>query len=74
MGSKLDAIISDVNKKAKESIITRGMNDFNYQRIPFTSPRMNYMTYGGLPIGKITEWWQDHNSLGYSSQLSEYVS
>ena len=61
MGSKLDAMIADINKKAKETIISKGMNDFEYQRIPFTSPRMNYMTYGGLPIGKVIEFFGEEH-------------
>lgn len=57
MGTKLDAIIKEVNKKAKEEIMTVGMSSYNYKRIPFTSPRMNYCTYGGIPIGKVTEFY-----------------
>lgn len=56
MGSKLDALIKDVNKEFKEEVFTVGLSDFEYARIPFTSPRMNYMTYGGLPIGKLIEF------------------
>lgn len=61
MGSKLDEIIKDINKNAKEEIITRGLNDFSYSRIPFTSPRMNYMTYGGLPVGKLIEFFGEEH-------------
>ena len=57
MGTKLDAIIADVNKKAKEEIMTTGMNEYNYERIPFTSPRMNYITYGGIPSGRLIEFF-----------------
>lgn len=55
MGAKLDAIMKDVNKKAKEEIITVGLSEYSYTRIPFTSPEMNYCTFGGIPVGKITE-------------------
>ena len=55
MGEKLDALIKNINKEAKEEIITTGLSNFKYERIPFTSPRMNYVTYGGLPVGKVTE-------------------
>ena len=61
MGAKLDEIIKQVNKNAKEDIITKGLAEFNYTRIPFTSPRMNYMTYGGLPIGKLIEFYGEEH-------------
>lgn len=54
--SKMDELIKELNKKSKEEIITMGLNDFAYKRIPFTSPRMNYCTYGGLPVGKLIEF------------------
>lgn len=57
MGSKMDALMGEVNKKVKEEIITQGLATFNYRKIPFTSPRMNYCTYGGVPIGKMTEFY-----------------
>lgn len=61
MGLKLDEIIKNVNKTAKEEIISKGLGEFTYQRIPFTSPRMNYMTYGGLPVGKIIEFYGEEH-------------
>ena len=61
MGMKLDEIIKDVNKNAKEEIITKGLSEFSYTRIPFTSPRMNYMTYGGLPVGKLVEFFGEEH-------------
>lgn len=61
MGSKLDAIMKDVNKAAKEEIFSLGLNSFNYSRIPFTSPRMNYCTFGGIPVGKITEFYGEEH-------------
>ena len=61
MGTKLDALIKEVNKKAKEEIVTVGLNDYSYHRIPFTSPRMNHCTYGGLPIGKLIEFYGEEH-------------
>lgn len=55
MGSKLDSLIDSINRDAKEQIITRGLPGYEYTRIPFTSPRMNYITYGGIPTGKLIE-------------------
>ena len=61
MGLKLDEIIKNVNKTAKETIITKGLSEFSYERIPFTSPRMNYMTYGGIPVGKLIEFFGEEH-------------
>ena len=61
MDGRLDALIKEVNKKAKEEIITVGLNDYAYNRIPFTSPRMNFCTFGGLPVGKITEFYGEEH-------------
>lgn len=61
MGIKLDEIIKNTNKKYKEEIITQGLSDFSYRRIPFTSPRMNYCSFGGIPVGKITEFYGEEH-------------
>lgn len=59
--SKLDELIKNINKAAKEEIISEGMSEFEYERIPFTSPRLNYCTFGGIPIGKITEFYGENH-------------
>lgn len=69
MGLKLDEIVKNVNKQQKEEIITKGLGAFRYQRIPFTSPRMNYCTFGGLPIGKITEFYGEEHGGKTTSAL-----
>lgn len=61
MAIKLDVIMKDVNKRFKEDIISKGLNEFDYKRIPFTSPRMNYCTFGGIPVGKITEFYGEEH-------------
>ena len=61
MGTKLDELMKNINKTAKETIITKGLSEFDYKRIPFTSPRMNYCTFGGIPIGKITEFYGEEH-------------
>ena len=61
MGLKLDEIMKNANKRFKEEIITQGLSEFSYRRIPFTSPRMNYCTFGGIPIGKITEFYGEEH-------------
>lgn len=69
MGLKLDEIVKNINKQQKEEIITKGLSGFSYKRIPFTSPRMNYCTFGGIPIGKITEFYGDEHGGKTSSAL-----
>lgn len=69
MGLKLDELVKEINKEAKETIITNGLSDYNYRRIPFTSPRMNYCTFGGLPIGKVTEFYGEEHGGKTTSAL-----
>ncbi len=61
MGLMLEEIVKNVNKQQKEQILTKGLPDFKYRRIPFTSPRMNYCTFGGIPMGKITEFYGEEH-------------
>lgn len=56
MGSALDSVMKDLNKKFKAEFIQRGAPTFGFEKIPFTSPKLNYMLYGGLPIGYIVEF------------------
>lgn len=53
----LSDIIKNVNKKAGANLIGVGIPKKSYNRIPFTSPRMNYCTYGGLPTGRLIEFF-----------------
>ena len=69
MGTKLDALMKDANKKAKEEIVSLGLNSYNYSRIPFTSPEMNYCTFGGIPVGKITEFFGEEHGGKTTSAL-----
>lgn len=57
MGAKLDEIMKRVNKEVKEEAFTKGMPEYNYEKISFTSPKMNYITYGGLPLGRLVEFF-----------------
>lgn len=61
MGKALDDLIKETNKKQKEEIMSHGLASFEYERIPFTSPRMNYCTYGGIPKFKITELYGEEH-------------
>ncbi len=53
---QLDKIVADINKQWKEEIAAKGIKRIETKKIPFTSPRLNYMLYGGLPRGRIIEF------------------
>lgn len=55
--SNLDLIIKDLNKKMKVGNIQLGVDFREVQKIPFSSCRLNYMTYGGIPVGRIAEFY-----------------
>lgn len=55
--SNLDIIIKDLNKKMNVGAISLGVAFQEVQKIPFSSCRLNYMTYGGIPIGRIAEFF-----------------
>lgn len=59
--SELDKVISKLNGQYKEELIKKGVEIAYNERIPFSSPRLNYMTYGGVPLGKSTELFGPEN-------------
>lgn len=61
MGAKMDALMKDLNKEFKEDLVHMGLAQYDYDRIPFTSPRLNYMTFGGIPIGKLVEFYGEEH-------------
>ena len=54
--SQLDVAMKDFAKKYGDNYIEVGVEKNDYDRIPFSSPRLNYMTFGGLPLGHIIEF------------------
>lgn len=60
--SELDAIIKDLNKKMKVGEIQLGVEFQEVEKIPFSSCRLNYMTYGGLPRGRLVEFYGSDGS------------
>ena len=65
-----DEIMAKANKDAKEIVMTLGMKDYTgYKKIPFTSPRMNWCSYGGIPVGKITEFYGEEHGGKTTSAL-----
>lgn len=59
--TKMDELMKTINKKVGEELIHEGLAQFDYERIPFTSPRLNYMTFGGLPVGKLIEFYGEEH-------------
>lgn len=57
MGTKMDELMKRVNKDVKEEAFTKGMPVYEYKKVPFTSPKMNFITYGGLPEGRLAEFY-----------------
>lgn len=60
--SELDSIIKDLNKKMKVGAISLGVDFQEVRKIPFSSCRLNYMTYGGIPVGRIAEFYGSDGS------------
>lgn len=54
---EIDLKMAALNKKFGADIIQQGTDIIEVDKIPFSSPMANYMTYGGIPIGKITEFF-----------------
>lgn len=59
--ASIDELMKDMNKKSKEEVVKFGITDYNFRRIPFTSPRMNFITFGGLPVGKLIEFFGEEH-------------
>ena len=49
-------IMNEINKKSKTDVINFGVIRHNYPKIPFSSIRANYMTYGGVQMYKVIEF------------------
>lgn len=62
MSLELDNIIKKINKNFKQEIVSTGLEFEPCERIPFSSPRLNYLLYGGLPIGRLVEFSGDEGS------------
>lgn len=59
--SKADILFQQYNKQYKEELLTRGTVTHQCQRINFSSPRANYMLYGGIPRGRLIEFAGEEN-------------
>lgn len=67
--SKLDNLIKEFNKSSSETVVSVGLPTYEFKRIPFTSPRMNYCTFGGLPVGKLIEFYGEEHGGKTTSAL-----
>lgn len=54
--SNLLNILKDMNKKAGSDVIHFGVERKTHPKIPFSSVRANYMTYGGVPMYRAVEF------------------
>lgn len=55
--NNIELKMAELNKKFKANIINIGTDIIEVDKIPFSSPTANYMTYGGVPVGKVTEFF-----------------
>lgn len=53
--AEIDNLIAEVNKKYKTGIIRKASDIKSIELIPYTSPQMNYLTRGGVPVGRMIE-------------------
>ena len=67
--SKLNNLIKEFNKSSSETVVSVGLPTYEFKRIPFTSPRMNYCTFGGLPVGKLIEFYGEEHGGKTTSAL-----
>ena len=66
MGKALEEALQKINKSYGQEIVTMGFDAEkaydSIKRIPFSSSRANYMTYGGIPLGRIIEFAGEESS------------
>ena len=60
--SKLFEWMKKVNKQYGSEIVQIGVEEKDLDLIPFSSPRLNYLSYGGVPRGRITEFYGEESS------------
>ncbi len=61
MNSTLIETLAGINKSYGTDTVRFGLALERVPRIPFTSVRANYITYGGIPIGRSTEMFGPEN-------------
>lgn len=53
--AEIDNLIAEVNKKYKTAIIRKASDIKDIEFIPYSSPQLNYLTRGGVPVGRMIE-------------------
>lgn len=66
---QLDSLIKEFNRRSKDEIAFKGLPHLRVKKIPFSSPRANYMLYGGIPRNRIIEFSGDEGSGKTTSAL-----
>lgn len=54
--TKLETVIKKMSNGFNTGDIKLGVEFTDVEKIPFSSMRLNYMTYGGIPVGRICEF------------------
>jgi recombination protein RecA len=62
MASQMEKLCATINKEWKEDIASRGVRRIETKKIPFTSARLNYCLYGGLPRNCLIEFAGEEGS------------
>ena len=65
----INSIIKDINKKYKKDILSVATSVVACEKIPFSSPKANYVTRGGIPKGKMSEFFGTEGSGKTTSAL-----
>lgn len=52
----IESVIKNLNKNMKIGTVQLGVEFQETPKLPFSSPRLNYMTYGGVPLGRVAEF------------------
>ena len=60
--TKSEELFKEFNKKYKMELFTKGTIIHNCSRIPFSSPNANRMLYGGIPRGRVIEFFGEESS------------
>ena len=54
--SELDVLFKNINKTYGDNVATLGVPKRNYAKLKFSSPRLNYCLYGGVPRNRVIQF------------------